>query len=252
MRRMLTLLFGSVLGVSVAAQTQLLPLPEALRTFDEEHDLARKELHLLELTRQYPDAGPALLALAERTPHTDTRWMSMRGMRDLHYKGCESFLRRSLAHDDALVRANAARAIGDLRLKHANRELLTMFAKEDDQRALEQASLALRELGVRGGLRRNSCENSKLQRADSGMAAAGTGRSGNQEGRAFHCAYLDSPDGATAMMASEAVEQLAGVDFGPRLMNGGEGMPTKHMRAARSWWQSHKESWPHCDDCRFN
>jgi HEAT repeat protein len=127
---------------------QMLPLKESLRAFDEQHDLAKKEMQLLELTHQHPEAGPALLALAKTTPHTDTRWMAMRGMRDLQYKGGEAFLRRSLADDDSLVRCNAARVIGDLHLQHARKTLLKMFVDETEPRAIEQASLALRELNV--------------------------------------------------------------------------------------------------------
>jgi hypothetical protein len=251
MKVMLTLLFATVLGGSGAAQPQLLPLQEALRTFDEEHDLAKKELHLLELTHAHPDAGPQLLALAKSTPHTDTLWMAMRGMRDLHYKRCESFLRRSLAHADALVRANAARTIGDLHLEHAKKELLRMFAVEKDRGAIEQASLALRELDVRTAAVEIRAKIPNYNGQTRAWLLQALGTLGGKSDVPVIAAYLDSSDRASAYIAPEALEQLAGLDFGPRIMNGGEGIPTKRMLAARAWWQSHKESWPRCDDCTF-
>ena len=66
-------------------------LPEALSKFDQEHDLVKKERELRSITQQHLEAGPALLELAQRTRFTDTRWMAMRGMRDLHFKDCEDF-----------------------------------------------------------------------------------------------------------------------------------------------------------------
>lgn len=229
----------------------MLPLQEALRTFDEQHDLAKKEMQLLKLTQQHPEAGPALLALAKTTPYTDTRWMSMRGMRDLHYKGCESFLRQSLTDADTLVRSNAARVIGDLHLEHARKELLRMFAGEKDPRAIEQASSALRELDFRAASVEIRAKIPNYTGQTRVWLLQALGALGSKSDVPLIAAYLDSSDQGAALMAPEAIEQLAGLDFGPRLMNGGQGFPTKRLQAARSWWQSHKESWPRCDDCTF-
>ena len=248
--KVITLLFGSFLSISATAQTQTLPLQEALRTFDEQHDLAKKELQLLDLTHQHPDAGPALLALAKTTPHTDTRWMSMRGMRDLHYTGCEPFLTRSLTDDDALVRSNAARVIGDLHLKHASKELLKMFAAESEPRPIEQASLALRELNVRAAAVEIRAKIPNYTGQTRAWLLQALGALGTKRDVPLIAAYLDSSDRGSALMAPEALEQLAGLDFGPT-PNGGEGFPSKRMQAARLWRQSHKESWPRCDDCKF-
>jgi hypothetical protein len=41
---------------------------------------------------------------------------------------------------------------------------------------------------------------------------------------------------------------LAGVSFGPRTL-GPISYPPPETVAARAWWKSHKDGWPHCDDC---
>lgn len=60
--------------------------------------------------------------------------------------------------------------------------------------------------------------------------------------------YLDDMESARA--ATEAIRELTGVSFGPR--NPGVGpisYPPPETLAARAWWKSHKDEWPHCDDC---
>ena len=54
----------------------------------------------------------------------------------------------------------------------------------------------------------------------------------------------------SAMAATEAIEELAGVNFGPRPM-GLTSYPSPDTLAARAWWKSHKDEWPRCDDCRL-
>jgi hypothetical protein len=58
--------------------------------------------------------------------------------------------------------------------------------------------------------------------------------------------YLD--EAITDMAATEAIQELAGVSFGPRRL-GLSGYPPPQTLAARAWWKSHKDEWPHCDDC---
>ena len=58
--------------------------------------------------------------------------------------------------------------------------------------------------------------------------------------------YLDEM--MSDMEATEAIQQLAGVRFGPRTL-GLSGYPTRETIAARAWWKSHKDEWPHCADC---
>jgi HEAT repeat protein len=136
------------LALSVLAQRSE-PIARLLIRFDNEHDLASKAQLLLTVTGLDAGAGPALLRLAQSTTNTDTRWMAMRGMVTLRYTASASFLEASLKDSDALVRANAARSLGDLRIRNASPQLLAMFAAERQIPAIQQASVALRMLDVK-------------------------------------------------------------------------------------------------------
>jgi hypothetical protein len=248
-RAFLTLLILSTAILAVSQQDQP-SLRGALSGFDQEHDLAKKEYRLLALTQHYPNAGSALLNLAKSTRNPDTRWMSMRGMRDLHYVRCEAFLKQSLLDHDSLVRANAARVLGDLGLKDAEKDLLVMFAAENEPMAVEQASLALRVLNVRAAapsIRKKITHYTWQTRA---WLLQALGALGDKSDVPLIAGYLNSSDNATAQMSTDALEQLAGLHFGPSPF-GPEGFPTQRMLESRLWWQSHKDAWPRCDDCHF-
>ncbi len=216
--------------------------------FDNEHDLSAKERLLLSVTNKDAGAGPSLLRLAESTTNSDTRWMAMRGMATLHYTACAPFLEASLKDSDALVRANAARALGDLRIRYASAPLLAMFAAEREPSAVQQASLALRMLNVKAAapyLREKIPAFTGQTRAWLIQALGTLGSAADDV--PLIAGYLDEM--MSDMAATEAIQELAGVSFGPRTL-GVSGYPTPETVAARAWWKSHKDEWPHCADCR--
>ena len=191
--------------VGIAQQSQP-SLYESLRAFDQEHDVAEKEYRLgEELVKRYPRSGSALLKLAETTLHVDTRWMSMRGMRELHYLGCERFLKNSLKDSNAVVRANAARVLGDLGFKDAEQNLLNMFAAESDPGAVEQASLALRMLEAKRAVPyiREKIPNYTWQTR--GWLLQALGSLGDKSDVPLLAGYLDNSDKATAQDAPLAL-----------------------------------------------
>jgi hypothetical protein len=248
-RAFLTLLVLSTVTSAVSQQDQP-SLRDALSGFDQEHDLAKKEYRLQALVQHYPSAGPALLSIAKSTRYSDTRWMSMRGMRDLHYVGCEGFLKQSLVDHDSLVRANAARVLGDLGLKDAEKDLLAMFAAENDPATIEQASFALRVLNVRAAapyIREKIPHDTWQTRA---WLLQTLGTLSDKRDVPLIASYLNSSDKASAHTSTDALEQLAGLHFGPS-HSGPDSFPTQRMLESRSWWQSHKGAWPRCDDCHF-
>ena len=110
--RVVSLLVLAVLLVPFARAQLSEPIASLLIRFDNQHDLAAKERLLIAITSQGLGAGPALLRLAKSTANSDTRWMAMRGMATLHFTACAPFLEASLKDSDALVRSNAARALG--------------------------------------------------------------------------------------------------------------------------------------------
>lgn len=218
-----------------------------LLRFDNEHELSAKERLLLRITSQDAGAGPSLLRLAETTPNTDTRWMAMRGMATLHYAGSAPFLVASLKDSDVLIRANAALAFADLRIKNASDALLAMFAAEKQAAAIEQASLALRTLNIKAGapyIREKIPVFPGQTRAWLIQALGTLGNAGADV--PFVAAYLD--DTFSAMAVTEAIEELTGLSFGPKTL-GLSGWPTPEILAARAWWESHQNQWPRCDDC---
>jgi HEAT repeat protein len=221
-----------------------------LLQFDNQHDLAVKERLLRTLTGDDKAAGPALLQLAESTANTDTRWMAMRGMATLHYVACAAFLEASLKDSDSLVRANAARALGDLRISDASDRLLAMFAAEQDPGAIQQASLALRMLNIKAAAPYLREKIPAFTGQTRGWLIQALGTLGSVAADVpLIAGYLDEMMSATA--ATWAIQELVGVSFGPQTL-GLSGYPTPQIVAARAWWKSHKDEWPHCGDCRPN
>jgi hypothetical protein len=243
-------MFVLVIVPSACPQAPL-PSGDLYARFDNEHDLARKELLLGQITDKRLSAGPTLLNLAEHTTNSDTRWMAMRGMATVRYEACAEFLETSLKDPDGLVRANAARALSDLRVTasgHPN--IQVMFAAEKDPRAIEQASLALRVLNVRSAVPYVRIKIPQYTWQTRTWLLQALGALGSSSDVPLIAGYLNSSDMASAMAATAALEELTGISFGLH-REGPSGYPTAEMLAARDWWKSHKAAWPSCDDCHY-
>jgi hypothetical protein len=217
-----------------------------LLRFDNQHDLSAKEHLLLSVTNKDTGAGPALLRLAESTTNSDTRWMAMRGMTTLRYTACAPFLETSLKDSHALVRANAARALGDLRIRNASDALLAMFAAEQEPEAIQQGSLALRMLDIKAASPYIRQKIPAFTGQTRSWLIEALGTLGSAADVPSIAQYLDEMMNETA--ATEAIQELTGVSFGPRTL-GLSGYPPPVVLAARAWWKSHKDEWPHCGDC---
>jgi hypothetical protein len=217
-----------------------------LARFDNEHDLSRKERLLLSVTSQDAGAGPALLRLAQSTANTDSRWMAMRGMATLHYTACAPFLVASLKDSDAGVRASAARALGDLRIASASVPLLAMFAAEQERGAVEQASLAFQMLDIKAAAPLIREKIPAFTGQTRSWLIQALGKLGNTADVPLVAGYLDEM--MSDMAATEAIQDLTGVNFGHRAP-GLFAYPPPETLAARAWWKTHKDAWPQCDDC---
>jgi hypothetical protein len=232
--------------ITAPALAQQSVMSAALRHFDSEHDLAAKERLLLRITAGGAAVGPPLLRLAQTTTNTDTRWMAMRGMAAVHCASCAPFRVASLKDSDPLVRANAARALGDLGIKEASDPLRAMFAAEKNGPAVEQSSLALSRLNVRAAvpdIRRKIPEFTGQTR---GWLIQALGHLGSSADVPFIADFLG--DGMSGQMATEALQELTGVDFNIH-QSGLSGLPSPETLRAQAWWRSHKDAWPRCDDC---
>ena len=212
-----------------------------LARFDQEHDYAAKERLLLAITKD-PGAGPALLRLAKSTANTDTRWMAMRGMATLHYTAAAPFLETSLKSRDVFVRSNAARALGDLRIHEASAALLAMFAAEKEPPAIEQASLALRMLEIRAAAPLLRDKIPRFTGQTRAWLIQALGALGTRADVPLVAGYLE--ERGTSGAATEAIENLTGLYFGPRPV-GLSSDPAPYTLAAQAWWKAHKDEWPH-------
>src|ERR1700747_2475574 len=99
-----------------SAQTSIAPatLSGLLSQFRTETDRASKERILNQITSRFPGAGPDLLAFAEGPENGDTNWLAIRGVGHLKFSAAVPFLEKSLNSKSVLVRANAARSLGEI------------------------------------------------------------------------------------------------------------------------------------------
>jgi len=173
--------------------------------------------------------------------------MAMRGIVTLRYADAAPFLEKSLNDRDPLVRANAARSLGDLGIKASGDPLLAMFVAEKDPGALQQASGALRSLNIKAAapyLREEIPDFTGQTRNWLIQALGYLGTAAMDV--PLIAGYLD--DSMTSDAAGEAIQELTGVHLGAR-RPGLSSVPTRETLAARAWWLSHKDEWPRCDDC---
>lgn len=222
-------------------------LPALLTEFDSVHDASAKERLLRQITEQGSKAAPALLRIAQTTANPDTRWMAMRGMATLGCAACAPFLESSLKDSNEYVRANAARALGDLRIAGAAADILAAFTSERKRGAIEQESLALRLLRVSASapnIREKIPEYTGQTRL---WLIQALGTLGNRSDVPLIASYLDED---ASDIAAQAIEDLTGVSFGPRPGPGLRSVPSSFTLAAQAWWKSHQDAWPHCEDCR--
>jgi HEAT repeat protein len=215
--------------------------PNCLLTkFIAETDQAKKEQLLNELVRQ-PDAGPTLLRVAMHANDVLTRWMSIRGIGFVKYGSAVSFLIDSLTYQHPYVRANAARALGEIEDRSASSSLIQLLEHEKDGGVIEQTSLALRMLGAKEavpGLKRVATHPSSQTR---GWVLQAIGTLGGKKDVPFLAEYLYDANYFVGMCAAKAVEEITGQDFGFPKQSGPVNLQ-EGIDRARRWWETNKAS----------
>src|SRR4030095_6010986 len=211
-----------------------------LAKFIAETDQAKKEQLLNELVRQ-PDAGPTLLRVAMHANDVLTRWMSIRGIGFVKYGSAVSFLIDSLTYQHPYVRANAARALGEIKDRSASSSLIRLLGHEKDGRVIEQTTLALRMLGAKEAVPslKKVAPHPSTQTRCWVLQAIGT--LGGKKDVPFLAKYLDDANETVDMCAAQAVEEITGQDFGfPKQL--GPMSPQQGIERARRWWEISKTS----------
>lgn len=213
---------------------------DLLTRFVAENDQARKEQLLNEIVRR-PDAGPTLLRVALHANNTLTKWMSIRGIGMVKYGKAVPFLIHSLTDQHPYVRANAARALGEIRNGSPSLDLIRLLGHEKDGGVIEQTTLALQMLGAKEAvpnLKRAAPHPSSQTRC---WVLQAIGTLGSKQDVPFLAKYFYDPNDIVGRCAAEAVEEITGQDFGlPR--QSGITNPRQGIDQARQWWETNKAS----------
>src|SRR5262249_45174687 len=113
---------------------------EALKASDKEPPL-RQQLKI-----DVIGAGETAMELATTTKDPDAKWMAIRILGNLQYERAIPLLLGSLSDPHHYVRANAARALGDMKVATAAKPLTELLQREKNGGVIQQASLALASL----------------------------------------------------------------------------------------------------------
>jgi len=172
-----------------------------------------------------------------------SRWRAMRILAALSAQDAIPDIIGFLKSEFPLERANAARALGDLKASSATQHLLETLQREKDNEVIQQTSLALRMLKVKSAI-----ELLKIRIADVSdeqtkvwLLQAIVEIGGSAE-ISYTASFLEDSSQFMRRCAAESLGCLSGVDFGfPK--NGGPFSPEPSIARARKWWNMNKQKW---------
>ena len=189
-------------------------------------------------------AGETAMELVKTTKDPDAKWMAIRILGNLRYERAIPLLLGSLSDPHHYVRANAARALGDMKVAAAANPLTELLQKEQNGGVIQQASLALANLGCVDALPalKGAAKHEDVQTRVWVLQAVG--RLGDKRDVPFLAGYLDDPSQSVQAFAAQAIEQITGTDFGfPK--RSGPSSPDEGLRRAKAWWAEHKGEYEH-------
>ena len=238
----LFLMFNSLLLVNGAQRPNSLAKDEVINQFLKEKDIAQKEMTLRTIT-QIPDSGQRLLEIASSSHDINTKYLAIRGLGEIKYHPAKSFLIKSLNHSHPWIRANAARALGDMGISEAIPTLITTLKKEKNGGVIEQISLALGNLQAMESLPELKRTTLRLKGFHSSQTLVwviqAIGRLGSEAEVPFLASYLGHKDSYVTITAAEGIQHITGADFGfplgPGLNN-----PDPAIQKASFWWVQNK------------
>lgn len=187
-------------------------------------------------------AGETAMELVKTTKDQDAKWMAIRILGNLRYQRATPLLLASLSDAHHYVRSNAARALGDMKVAAAAKPLTELLRTETDGGVIQQASLALANLGHADAVPalKGAATHEDVQTRMWVLQAVG--RLGGRRDVPFLAGYLDDPSQSVQESAAQAIEQITGADFGfPK--RSGPSSPDEGLRRARAWWAEHKSEY---------
>jgi len=210
--------------------------------FQSKPSYAAKDRFMPKLTT-HAAFGPHLMALARDSKDDEIRWLSIRGLGYLKFKPATALLVECLKDEHAYVRANAARALGEMKATSAAEALIDALEREKHTGAIEQTSLALTMIGAKQAvpaLRKFADHPNMPTRC---WVIQAIGKLGSPKDVRFVAGYLDDRDQTVQEMAGRALERLTGQDFGfPK--ESGPRSPRPFIQRAKQWWNANKDKFP--------
>jgi len=207
-------------------------------------DRAQKEAILSEFAGHFPNGGSELLYIARTTHDDDTEWLAIRQIGTLKYRAAEPFLTQALHSQSHYVRANAARALGDLGDVAAVPELMEILGPEQDSGVIEQTSLALRMLHAHEAVPLLKSKASNPSPQTRMWVLQAVDELGSKADVPFFASFLFDKNEAVAELAAIALQGRVGQDFGVhRCGNGPCNYQVGGVKEAQAWWAIHKQDW---------
>jgi HEAT repeat protein len=235
-------LAGYVLFLTLSA-TSAEDISSLLSRFQSEQTVAAKEAIILEISQNHPDAAPQLLKIARSTTDIDTKWLAIRGLGYLRYQPAAQFLVSSLRSPHHYVRANAARALGEMKAYSAREELISLLKTEQDNGVLEQTTLALEMI--------KAAEAAPVLKARTDIVSnpqarcwfiGGIAVLGSRADVSFIAKHLYEGDQVVAMCAASGLQQLTGEDLHLGV-HPGPNDPSEAISKAKAWWEVNASHW---------
>jgi hypothetical protein len=218
-------------------------LSTLLSRFESERSIEKKEAIIFDVSEHHPEAGPQLLRIAESTSDIDTRWLAIRYLGHLKYEPATEFLLGCLSSPHHYVRANAARALGDIRASKSEEALIKLLKTDEDDGVIQQTALALEMLKAVKAvpvlkLRADEVRDAQTECWLIGAIAV----LGSRTDVPFVAKRLYDHQVIVGYCAAEALQQLVGENLHLGIHEG-PGNLSEPIAIAKEWWAKNAAKW---------
>lgn len=192
-------------------------------------------------------AAMTLMEIVRETKDPDAKWRAIRALGELRYMQSAPLLLECLKDEHHYVRANAARALGDMHIQAASAPLIDLLKQEKDGGVIEQTSHALTLLQAHEAVP----VLKQCARQQSGQTLLwvlqAIGNLGSRTDVLFLAEYLNSSSSSIMEQsieqgaAAHGIETLAKVDF-QFPTHDGPYNPGPAIKRAKDWWEKNKSA----------